>query len=94
MGKAVVISGYAFNPDEEELVRQRRERREQIGHLLPLLKVQKNPDYGRTHFSGVLPTAETQALSESDIAILIDSCCFGASCTKNGDRFFGHYWTD
>ena len=94
MAKAVTIEGYAFKSNESELVAQRRSRVEQIRHLLPLLEVKKNPAYGQVHFHGVLPTPETQALSEFDIAILIDSCCFGASCAKNGDTFTGHYWTD
>ncbi len=95
-GCGVVIEGYAFKPNEQELIAQRCVRRAEIQHLLPLLEVKKNPEYGKTSFSGVLKTPETRALSEFDIAILIDSCCFGATCTKSGDRFYGHYhyWTD
>lgn len=93
-GCGVVIEGYAFKENEKELVEQRNARRGEIQHLLPLLEVKKNPEYGKTSFSGVLKTPETRALSEFDIAILIDSCCFGASCTKSGDRFYGHYWID
>lgn len=91
---AVSIEGYAFKPNEAELVQQRRDRVQQIKHLLPSLKVTKNPDYGRTHFKGVLTTPETQALSEFDLAILIDSCCFGGSCMKSGNTFSGYYFID
>lgn len=57
---AVSIEGYAFESNEAELVQQRRDRVQQIGHLLPFLEVKKSPSHGRTFFRGVLPTPETQ----------------------------------
>ena len=90
MTLGIHIEAFATRQHKSEIAQKRQERAEKIKHFLPLLEVVKTAEphmrpVGRTYFRGVLPTPETQALSESDLAILVDSCQFGAFCKKNGN---------
>jgi hypothetical protein len=90
------IKGYAGSSDEREVIRKYRDRYQEIHQLAELLNITKHSTYGRVNFSGELPTPETQALSELDLALIADcgNLCFGATCIKAGNKFYGSYYTD
>ena len=89
----MIISAYAFAPDEELIFEDRVKRCKELEGIEGF-EVRRSPAYNKVHFHGSLTTPEAQALSEYDIAILVDSMCFGGTCVKNGMFFHGHYWTD
>lgn len=52
--------------------------------------------YACHEFSGTLLSDEAKALSNDQILLLMDTgnLCFGGKIRRNGDRFFGKYYTD
>ena len=90
------IEGWAFKENELDLRDKNTARFKEIEHLAKELNIKKASMYGRNQFSGVLPTDETKALSEKDLALIADhgNLCFGGSCEKSDDRFKGTYNTD
>jgi len=90
------IQSYAFKENEDELRDRNIKRYKEIQHLGKTMEITRTPKYGRGVFKGVLKTDEEKALSEFDLALIADhgNLCFGGSCTKSGDAFSGHYFTD
>ena len=90
------IDGWAYKPNEKELMDQKNARYKEISHLRSVMKITVESCYKNNKFHGHLETAEQKALSEYDIALLADhgNLCFGGSCTISGDRFHGTYNTD
>ncbi|GJQ61120.1 MAG: hypothetical protein SCALA702_01730 [Melioribacteraceae bacterium] len=90
------IKGYAFEPNEKELMEEYAKRYKEIKHLRKELNIEKYPKYGHTEFKGQLLTPVTKDLSELDLALLADdgNLCFGGECTKGQSTFSGSYNTE
>ena len=93
------IDGWAFTKTQQDGRRVNYTRFMEIQHLLSSehMTFGKNPKYGKTVFSGRLLSEEAKALSEKDIALLMDfgNLCFGGYCTRMPDNTFsGAYYID
>jgi redox-regulated HSP33 family molecular chaperone len=92
------IRGYAFKPNEKELMKENFNRYLEIKPLLSEghITITTTPGYKRNSFNGHLLSDKAKELNEKDIALLADhgSLCFGGDCTIRGDRFSGSYSTD
>ncbi|XAO54278.1 hypothetical protein [Yersinia phage vB_YenM_P778] len=92
------IRGWAFTSQEAEGRAANRARFNELKHLRNKEHIEwsTRPAYATTHFTGELLSEEAKALTEFEIALIMDcgNLCFGGACSKNGARFSGEYHTD
>lgn len=88
------IPGWAYTATQDEEAKRRSDRYKEIQHWGKDAIQSVSPQYGRTHYKGVIPPGSN--LSAEDIAILCDSgnTCFGASVDMDGGHFSCTIWTD
>lgn len=93
-----VYVSWAYTACEQEKADSNRRYFDLIKHLRKPehIKFSISPKYAHTTFSGELLSEEAQALTNQEILLLMDygNLCFGGSCSKVGNKFYGSYNTD
>ena len=93
-----VYRSWAFTADADAKSKSNAEYFEELSHLRSKehMSFTTSPQYAHTTFSGELLSEEAQALTSDEILLLMDwgNLCFGGSCSKAGNKFWGSYNTD
>lgn len=96
--EAKVYTSWAYSANEQAKAESNAEYFEQLKHLRSKehMSFTTSPQYAHTTFSGELLSEEAQALTSDEILLLMDwgNLCFGGSCSKAGNKFWGSYNTD